>query len=467
MSEPRRFKAADAFCFLLVLLAAGGSRAAYMVTCCGSGANMGPLRVQEPARWPNGGDSHEDLKTLISSVKARGFSCLAPFARGEEPTAHVAPGYPYLVGLLSLAIPEEKLLPATRWIQAGLGTLTSVFFFLFARRAFRSLLAGLLAGLLTALDPFAILATGALDDGVLAGFTLAWCLFLASQAGEKGGELASLLLGASLAGLALVRASFLPFSFATLIWFLVRSRVLERGWLCALVAFLGFLTALAPWTVRNARAFNEPLPVVSSAYLHLYIGNNPEATGGPATSSTWLNEQLSRAIKPAEPQPARYARLGPLVLEEVRTNPVGTVRRRLDAFLGFFLGWDYYRGGVLAEEVQTSEEAPVAVTEVRRWAQPALQAWLLGMLALALIGWRWSFAWRWEAFPATLALFFVPLPYILSHAEGLSGPRLPLDGVLLTMAALVLAALPPGSGLFAEREAEAPATAADEGAPPA
>ena len=35
-----------------------------------------------------------------------------------------------------------------------------------------------------------------------------------------------------------------PFSFAAMIWFLVRSRTVERGWLCALVSFLGFVIGL-------------------------------------------------------------------------------------------------------------------------------------------------------------------------------------------------------------------------------
>ena len=35
----------------------------------------------------------------------RGFVCLAPFAPGEEATAHVAPGYPFVVALASRAVP--------------------------------------------------------------------------------------------------------------------------------------------------------------------------------------------------------------------------------------------------------------------------------------------------------------------------------------------------------------------------
>jgi len=45
-----------------------------------------------------------------------------------------------------------------------------------------------------------------------------------------------------------------------------------------------------------------------------------------------------------------------------------------------------------------------------------------------------------------LATIFIPVPYILSHAEGLVGPRLPLDGVLLTFAAYALSCMIPGVG---------------------
>ena len=55
-------------------------------------------------------------------------------------------------------------------------------------------------------------------------------------------------------------------------------------------------------------------------------------------------------------------------------------------------------------------------------------------------------AWRRESMPLALALVWLPLPYILSHAGVLSGPRLPLDGVLLCYAAFALAGFLPRYG---------------------
>src|SRR5262249_58531746 len=87
--------------------------------------------------------------------------------------------------------------------------------------------------------------------------------------------------GLSAAGLALVRAALLPFAFVAVLWLLWRSRRIEGGWMCAVLVVLGFFIGLGPWAVRNWLVFEEPVPIVSSAYYHLWMGNNPEATGGP------------------------------------------------------------------------------------------------------------------------------------------------------------------------------------------
>jgi 4-amino-4-deoxy-L-arabinose transferase-like glycosyltransferase len=432
MAEIRRFGPTDLVLLLLVLALAGGARAGYLMTCAGGGANSGPLRVQ---------DARTDLDALVDSVKNRhGFRAAAPFAAGEEATAHTSPGYPWLVGLLARHLPAERLDSTVRWAQVGLGALTAALYYLFARRAFRSLLVGTLAGLFAALHPFWVLSTATIDDGVLATFALAGCLFLGSQAGEKGGALLSLLFGLALAGLSLVSAPMLPFAFVAVIWFLLRSRSLPRGWLCALLAFLGFANGLAAWTVRNVQVFNEPIPIVSSAYLHLWIGNNPLATGGPATEQVMQSAPTAELQQIAE-QPARYAVLGKEVGKEIRAHPDRTWQRRLRAWILFYVGERWLADGTLAEPTSAAPDMP-------DWLEHSypvvLQAVLLLMLALAVLGWRWSYGWRWESVIAAIAMIWVPVPYILSHAEGLSGPRLPLDGVLLCYAAFAAVCLIPG-----------------------
>jgi hypothetical protein len=286
-----------------------------------------------------------------------------------------------------------------------------------------------------------VIDTAAIREGVVSSFLVGLALWLGTRAGQDGGAFGSLLYGLTLAGMALVRAALTPFAFVGLAWFLFRSRSLAGGWLYALLAFLGFAIGLAPWTVRNFQVFGEPVPVVDSAHLHLWIGNNPQAAGGPATEGMLASAPAAELAQVTH-QPDRYARLGTLAWEEVRTHPAETVQRRIHAFLAFFLGDAWLHDATLAEQVPGAEMPE----GLGRWYPLVLQGTLAAMLALALLGWRWTYGWRWEAMPSSLALIWIPLTYVISHAEALSGPRLPLDGALLSYAAFALFCVIPGVG---------------------
>jgi 4-amino-4-deoxy-L-arabinose transferase-like glycosyltransferase len=445
MVEMRRLTLADGLILIAICALAAGTRAGYLMACAGNASQAGPLRVETaPA----------ELETLANNLRDHGrFASPAPFAAGEEETAHLAPGYPYLISAAATAArlvgsaDRDRVL---RWLQLVLGTLTAALYFLFARRAFRNRAVAILTGLLCALHPFWIIDTAALADGVTATFLLACALFLGARASQTSGPLTSLLYGLSLAALALVRAALLPFAFVALAWFLLRSRALTRGWLCALLAFLGFVNGLAPWTFRNGQLFGELLPIVDSAYLHLWIGNNPEATGGPASEQAMRKAPVEELSKIGR-QTDRYARLGGFVAQEVRANPAEAVRRRSRAALNFIFGERWFTEGRLADRTGSDEAMP----DWLAWSYPVvLESTLLGSIVLALLGWRWTYGWRSAAMPSSLALIWVPLPYVLSHAEALSGPRLPLDGVLLCYAAFTLACLFPGrQRLWAGEEA--------------
>jgi hypothetical protein len=450
MTPPPRFQAGDALLFLAVVLTAAGVRAGYLAFAADSGRTAGPVRVQEQA---------EGLQGLVANLKDRQtFAGPAPFAAGEEVTAHVAPGYPGLLGFVArLPVDTDQ---TVRWLQCGLGALTAGLYFLFARRAFGSVLVAGLAGIAAALHPFWIVSTAEVSDGVLASFLLAACLYLGGRASQAGGFLTSFLYGLGLAGLALVRAALLPFAFVAVLWFLFRCRTQARGWLLALLAFLGFANGLTPWTLRNVQTFHDVLPVVDSTFLHLWMGNNPKATGGSLDEPTMLDAlarqhgQTPDEVKQQladEPQPVRYRSLARDAFREVRDNPLGTVRRRLWAGLDFFFGERWFKDEQLAlPTAESSEPAETAPAPLAAWvtgsAPLVLTATLLGMLLLGVLGWRWTYARRRESMPAALAVLWVPLPYLLSHAGALSGPRLPLDGIFLCYAAFAVACLVPRFG---------------------
>lgn len=455
MTDPRRLRLADLIPFVLVLFTAAGARVGYLLSYADNAGTDGPVLVQDPApplTLPDGttmrGQSTvTEADALVHNMREhRWFGSLAPFAYREERTAHVAPAYPWLRGELERLLPEDWG-PADRlirWLQCVLGTLTACLYYLVARRAFPGRTVAVITGLLAALHPFWIVNTPALSDGVLATFLLGLALWLGMRASQvEGAGGSAFAFGLALAALALTRAALLPFAFVAVLWLLRRTRTVGGGWQYGLVAVLGLLLGLAPWTVRNLQVFGDVFPVIDSTYYHLWVGNNPRATGGPLTEADMqeaVSPELAKQLgSPMITQPARYRLLAPEVVRQIQDDWARTVERRLWAGLYFFFGQDWFTRNQLWRPGPASG-APLE-------SGPPIPALLVGslflMLLLGVLGWRWTYVWRREAGLLALALMWVPLPYILTHAEALSGPRLPLDGVLLCLSAFVLACVAP------------------------
>jgi len=468
----RRGRLLEIVVLLVIVAAAAGARVGYLLTYADRAATAGPFQVQggwnEVLLQPEGAAEPRpvsELDVLVGNVRDhRWFGSPAPFSDREEQTAHVAPLYPYLlaeIGRLAPYLPSaadssaeqpaevgptsERLL---RWFRCGLGALTAGLYFLFARRAFRSWLVAILAGAFCALHPFWIVNTAEMNDGVLASFLLAASIYLGARAGNHGEPLTSFVFGLCLAGLSLTRAACLPFALAAMLWYLWRCRSLAPGWLAGTLALLGLVMGLTPWSVRNFQAFGDGVPIVTSTWYHLWMGNNPQATGGPMDEESLLaalaeaRQEDASELRPKLaqlPQLERYQSLARPVLNEATTDGPALATRRMWAGLYFFFGEDWFTHRHLYRNAPVPfEQADLAW---RSYYPALLVGSLFGMLLLGVLGWRWTFGWRREAMPSSLAVFWIPLPYILGHAEALSGPRLPLDGVLLTYAAFALVCL--------------------------
>ena len=457
---------ADWLCLLFVLACAAGARAGYLAGAADYGHGEPALVVQGtgrevtlPAGETEGERRFAEPLDLIDNVREHGwFGTRAPLSDREEPTAHVAPGYPWLVAMLGRVHGDPFLL--ARWVQVVLGSLTVVCYFVFCQRAYQSNLVATLAGLLAAFWPFWVANTAEIADGTLATFLLAAVIFLGTDASQDGGALTSLLFGLALAGLALVRAALLPFTLVAMMWFLWRCRSFRWGWFAGLLAFLGYGNGLAPWAVRNWKEFDEPVPVVSSAYLDLWVGNHAGATGGPADEAKLrdsLPADVLRDLLDEPNQVRRYARLGPELLTAVAERPGDFATNRLQSGLTFTFGEAWRSGGKLVQERETDVASPPAWLSDN--ARLIFGGSLLAVLVFGLLGWRWSLVWFRSARLATIATVLVPLPYVLGHGETLSGPRLPFDGLLLCYAAFGIAAVVSGFAFTAKRVDPEPAEA--------
>jgi 4-amino-4-deoxy-L-arabinose transferase-like glycosyltransferase len=449
MADLRRFGAADFGLLVIVLALAGGARAGYLITCCDSGRSSGHLRVEDP-RPSFAADGQTDLEQLVENLRSGNrFESSSPLDGAVGNTAHTSPGYPWTLGLLARVVnrggdfdkpTRDELERYVRWGQCGLGTLTAGLYFLFARRAFGSLFVATLAGIFCAVHPFWVIDTATIEDGVLASFFLAAVMFFGVRGVQTSGALSSLLYGLLLAALALTRAALLPFSAVAFLWFLLRCRNVPQGWLCGLLAFLGFVIGLTPWTYYNWERFNhDVIPVVDSQYIHLWEGNNPRATGGPPSNDDLIRLRL---IGNPVPRQRRLSEVAYAVEKELGRDQVVAVNRRITAGLDFFFGESWFRDNKFADELSPADSEPMPEWLARAYPG-TLAGSLLGMLILGVLGWRWTFGFRFTAMPSSLAVMWIPVPYILSHADFLSGPRLPLDGVLLCYAAFAVGCILP------------------------
>ena len=168
---------------------------------------------------------------------------------------------------------------AARVLQAVLGCLTCVLVVLLGRRLF-GLRAGLLAGLLLALNgPSVLFATQLLSAG-WASFWSVVLILLFLRARDDGRWWLLVGLGLSAAISVLVRTTFLPFLLVSSAWLVMVWWRQGSGWavLGLRLAWLlcGWSLVLLPVTVISKQVTGRVVIVPPSGGINLYIGNNPD-----------------------------------------------------------------------------------------------------------------------------------------------------------------------------------------------
>ncbi len=208
-----------------------------------------------------------------------------PATRAGEPTAHWSYLYTlYLTGVYALFGVQPL---AARLIQAVIaGILHTWLAERVGRRVFGPA-AGMAAAALTAVYIYFVYYAGALITetfyfiGILWTFDAALRLDAKRQASREGaGWAAWAELGLAVGVTGLLRQLFLLVAPLFFLWLLWRQARSERAALLRTVAGLALagvvvVAMIAPWTVRNMRAFGSFVPLNTNAGYAFYWGNHP------------------------------------------------------------------------------------------------------------------------------------------------------------------------------------------------
>jgi hypothetical protein len=269
-----------------------------------------------------------------------------PFGTVTGPTAHVAPGYPFLLSLIYSLFGTGTAAEVMKEIACALVSSASIALILvFADVAGYALSAGIIAASLGALLPIKlwIETKGSWDAPYDALALVILCTLTLQHWKQPRFTVRTAMFHGVLWGAAMLFAPpFLPILVAFLVvgWFLFREkRATYAGWACLLI----FATSLvlAPWTIRNYRQFGGFVFVRDNLGLELYQANNERAH-----LTLEENERLPMRPHPTRPQEANeLVRLGELqynheklraAIQWIRDNPRRFTEMTAQRFLYFW-----------------------------------------------------------------------------------------------------------------------------------
>ena len=254
-----------------------------------------------------------------------------------EPFYFRAPGYPVFLAAATLGNPDRIAL--AKIANAVLGALAALVLASLSAKLFRRRGLAVATGAAAALHPgFVFLSTDVQSEPLFLLLLLAaaWLLLLAA---DRPSSNLALLAGASLALAALTRPTALalaPLLAAPLADNRFPARVRAH---VAASALLGFVCALAPWTLRNVAVYHEFVPVNDAGGSAFYQGNSnwmvrfydvktlDEYRRWSAAMFADLDRQTRAVEASAGRSPSAKSRyFVRKALEERRADPSGSVR---------------------------------------------------------------------------------------------------------------------------------------------
>lgn len=299
------------------------------------GLRLGWVFASDNQPYADGLIMWEQAKHLVAG---RGFT-----SDGVEPTAIVAPGYPFFLALMIKAFGENIL--AVKLSHVFWNAPIPILMYFIGKAAFGKP-TGMLTAVFLAFCPNAVLTTSLfMNEHPYLLFTLlALGLILSDLKRPHWVKLAAagIFLGLS----DLTRGVFFLFPFTLIVYYLVAGKnLIDSGKKTFLV--LGF-TALVvlPWTYRNYKILGYPIPICTSAGTGLYSMNSPIAD--PYTTQLAELKKYHPDWKDFHPHPevARYLAAAKYSSEWIRSNFRRFMKLgagKLVAYFGLNKAWSNYQ----------------------------------------------------------------------------------------------------------------------------
>ena len=334
-----------------------------------------------------------------------------PFTPANTPTAHWSFIYPlYLAGVYALTGYHPLV---ARLLQSVVGGVLICFLVYLIGRRLVDEITGLVAAGLAAVYGYFVYYSAALMTETFSILLVLASLYLGLQSRDRPTLSRWILLGLTLGLGALLRQTILIFMPFLLLWlFIELRRGASRWWHFAVpLVVVGLL--IAPWTIRNYAVFDTFLPLNSNAGYAFFASSNPNL------GTDWNNDKVVVPI-PAELNGRNEAELDRaltrLAISQILASPQRYAWLTLNKSLEFFKFWPSSDSGT--------------ISNLNRMLSFGLY------LPLMLWGlWR-SLAHRRRFLP----LYLFAAVHTGLHLLTWPSPRyrLPIDAVLMVMAALAV-----------------------------
>jgi hypothetical protein len=362
-------------------------------------------------------------KIAQSIVQGDGFANLF-FGGPTGPTSVIAPVFPYIVaGIFELlGVYTKASAMAILALNSLFSALTCIPIYFVAKKSFGARIAQW-ATWGWALFPYAIyFSADSMWYHALATLLVS-CIFWAAMGLPGSSRMRSWIAFGALCGFsALVSPAILGVSAVLGIWACYGLHHMRRPWLRpAIVSVAVVCAVIAPWLVRNYRAFGKPVFLKDNLPLELCVGNI-------GSGLYWFNSAMHPSGSPAQMEEFRLlgeqgymARDWLKAREFIADHPATFGWLSIRRFGYFWAGFWSFNRKYLEEESFDLVDIPfrTAVT------------------VLMLIGIRRAFQRNAKAvMPYLLMLLVYPFPYYVTHPE--IAYRSPIDPEIVILACCIL-----------------------------